>query len=126
MCSSVAQQMKAFEKFSALSVAVGFGLSAPVVWAADTSKSALEAQAKTTETDARATALAKVPGGVVQSAELENEHGKLVWSFDIKHPRSPNVIEVQVDAKTGAVVSKKTESPLEQAKEAKADKTARP
>ncbi len=118
--------MKAFEKFFALALAVGLGLSAPVVWAADASRSALEAQAKIAETDARATALAKVPGGVVQSAELENEHGKLVWSFDIKHPKSPKVIEVQVDAKTGTVVSKKAESPLEQAKEAKADKMAKP
>ncbi|MDQ2944375.1 MAG: PepSY domain-containing protein [Acidobacteriota bacterium] len=66
--------------------------------------------------------MAKVPGETVQSAELEIEHGKLVWSFDIKDSKAPDVIEVQVDAKTGHIVSKKTESPAEQAKEAKADK----
>ena len=44
------------------------------------------------------------------------------WSFDIKQANSANVVEVQVDARTGAVVSKKVESPADQAKEAKADK----
>jgi hypothetical protein len=107
-------------------VALGLGLPAPFVAAAGASQDALTAQAKVTETDARAAALAKIPGGTVQSTELENEHGKLVWSFDIKDPKSPNVIEVQVDAKTGHVVSTKTESPAEQAKEAKADKLVKP
>ena len=32
--------------------------------------------------DAQAVALADVPGGTVQSAELERESGELVWSFD--------------------------------------------
>lgn len=118
--------MNQLEKFSVIVVALGLGLSAPLVSAAGGSQDALKAQAKVTETDARATALAKVPGGTVQSAELENEHGKLVWSFDIKDSRSPNVIEVQVDAKTGRVVSKKAESPAEQAEEAKADKMVKP
>lgn len=107
-------------------IALALGLSAPLVSAASESESALKAQAKVTETQARATALAKVPGGIVQSAELEKEHGKLVWSFDINEPKSPTVIEVQVDAKTGLVVSTKTESPAEQAREAKADKMRKP
>ena len=107
-------------------VALVLGISAPLVSAARASQDALKAQAKVAESDARATALAKVPGGTVQSTELENEHGKLVWSFDIKDPNSPNVIEVQVDAQTGRVVSKKAESAAEQAKEAKADKLVKP
>ena len=56
-----------------------------------------------------------------QMTELEEEHGKLVWSFDIKDPKSPNVIEVNVDAKTGRIVSKKIETPADEAKEKKAD-----
>ena len=116
--------MYPLKKLSIIVVALGLGLSAPLVSAAGASQDALKAQAKVTETNARATALAKVPGGTVQSAELEIEHGKLVWSFDIKDLKSPDVIEVQVDAKTG--VSKKTESPVEQAKEAKADKLVKP
>lgn len=118
--------MKQTKEFSVVAVAFALALSAPAVLAAGGSQDALKAQAKVTESDARATVLAKVPGGTVQSAELENEHGKLVWSFDISDPKSPNVIEVQVDAKTGRVVSKKSESPAEQAKEAKADKVLKP
>ena len=66
-------------------------------------------------------ALARVPGGAIKEAELETEHGKLVWSFDIAQKSSPNVIEVQVDAKTGEIVSVETETPGDQAKEAAAD-----
>ena len=77
--------------------------------------------AKVSEADARATALAAVPAGIVQSAELEIEHGKQVWSFDIKAPKSADVVEVQVDAMTGTIVSKKMESVKDQKKEALAD-----
>ncbi len=66
------------KKLSIIVVASGLGLSAPLVSAAGASQDALKAQAKVTETNARATALAKVPGGTVQSAELEIEHDKLV------------------------------------------------
>ena len=117
--------MNQLRKFSVVAVALALGLAAPMVLAASWSQDALKAQAKVTETDARATALAKVPGGTVQSAELENEHGKLIWSFDLIDAKS-NVIEVQVDAKTGHIVSKKSESPAEQAKEAKANSIAKP
>ncbi len=114
--------MNRLKQFSIIVGALALGLSAPLVSAAGASQDELKAQAKVTEKDARATALAKVPGGTVQTAELEREHGKLVWSFDINDPKSPNVIEVQVDAKSGHVVSKKVESPADQAKEVKADK----
>ena len=113
--------MNASKKLSVIAVAVALGLSAPLALAAGATQDALKAEAKVTEADARATALALVPGGTVQSAELENEHGKLVWSFDIKDPKSPKVTEVQIDAKSGKIASKKTESPAEQAKETKAD-----
>jgi uncharacterized membrane protein YkoI len=89
---------------------------------ADETPTALKAQAKITQADAEKTALAKVPGGKIESSELENEHGKLIWSFDISVPNSLNIAEVQVDAKTGKIVSNKTETPEDQAKEAAADK----
>ena len=81
----------------------------------------MKAKATVTEADARATALAKVPGGTIKSAELEEEHGRLVWSFDIKDPKSRNVIEVNVNAKTGRIVSKKIETSADEAKEKNAD-----
>lgn len=101
-------------------------LFASVVSAAEPSPDSLKALAKVTESDARAKALAKVPGGTVESVELEREHGKLIWSFDVRDPRSPNIIEIQIDAKNGRIVSKKSETPAEQAREAKADKPQKP
>ena len=82
---------------------------------------AAEPAHKMTEAGARAIALAQVPGGTIETAELELESGRRVWSFDIRSPGSPNVVEVQVEANTGRVVSRKTETPADQEKEAKAD-----
>ena len=90
--------------------------------ASEVTQAKLQAQAKVSEADAQATALAKVPGGAVSSSELEKEHGKLVWSFDIAKAGSKNVTEVQVDAKTGKIVSTKTETPDQEHKEAAAEK----
>jgi uncharacterized membrane protein YkoI len=93
--------------------------------AAGVSDEALLAKAKVSKADAEKTALATGPAGTVKAAELEEEHGKLIWSFDISRPSTKNVTEVQVDAKTGKVVSKVIETPEDQAKEAKADAAAR-
>jgi uncharacterized membrane protein YkoI len=70
----------------------------------------LAKQAKVPLEAARATALAKVPGGRVQSEELEREHGRLIYSFDIKVPGRAGVEEVNVSAVTGKVVGKHHES----------------
>jgi uncharacterized membrane protein YkoI len=52
---------------------------------------------------ARATALARVPGRVT-SQELEHEGGKWIYSFDIRDERK-HTMEVHVDARTGEVLS---------------------
>lgn len=70
---------------------------------------------------ATATALAKVPGGKIQSAEIEEEDGKLIYSFDIKVAGKSGIEEVAVDAKTGTATVEH-ETPEDEAKEAKADK----
>ena len=114
--------MKHSTTLAGLALALCLGLAAPAVTASPASQAALKARAKVTEADARATALAAVPGATVQSAELEIEHRKLVWSFDLKVPKSADVVELQVDARTGRIVSRKTETPADQAKEAAADK----
>jgi uncharacterized membrane protein YkoI len=77
----------------------------------------LQAQAKISEAQAQQTALAEVPGGTAQSGELEKEHGRLIWSFDIALPHSRNIEEVAIDAKTGAIASSQIETPAEQRKE---------
>lgn len=103
-----------------LVVALFFALSN--IAGAEETQDALKAQAKITQAVAEKTALAEVPGGKIESSELEKEHGKLIWSFDLSVPNSVNIAEVQVDAKTGKIVSNKTETPKDQAKEAAADK----
>jgi uncharacterized membrane protein YkoI len=49
-------------------------------------------------------ALARVPGGKVTQAELEEEDGRLIYSFDIKVEGKKGTDEVHVDARTGEVV----------------------
>ena len=71
---------------------------------------------------ATATALAQVSNGTVKDSELEKEHGKWIWSFDIAVAGSPDIKEVAVDANTGKVISIETETPAQQAREAAEDK----
>jgi uncharacterized membrane protein YkoI len=78
----------------------------------------LAKQAKISLDAARATALAKVPNGEVRSEELEKEHGKLIYSFDIAVPGKPGIEEVNVSAITGKVLAKHHESAREEKKEA--------
>jgi uncharacterized membrane protein YkoI len=108
-------------KTAVVSAALAVLLVSAGAFAAEPSQDTLRAQAKVTQAQATATALAVVPGGKVESAELEREHGKLVWSFDLIQPRVKGVTEIQVDAVSGTVVSQKRESPAQQADEAKAE-----
>ena len=78
----------------------------------------LQKEAKISMEKAREIALKKVPGGKIESAELEREHGKLIYSFDIKTSK-PGVTEVNVNAITGKVVSSKQETPAKEAAEKK-------
>jgi uncharacterized membrane protein YkoI len=80
---------------------------------------ALAKQAKISLETARATALAKVPGGEVRSEELEKEHGKLIYSFDLAVPGKSGVTEVNVSAVSGKVLSVRHESPRTEKKEEK-------
>jgi uncharacterized membrane protein YkoI len=55
--------------------------------------------------------------GKIESKELEHEGGKWVYSFDIRG-NDKAIHEVQVDAKTGEVVSQKVETPAQEKTEA--------
>ena len=85
----------------------------------------LASRAKVSRAQAEATALKKAPGGTVKEGELEEEHGKLVWSFDIARPGTRNVTEVHVDAITGKIVSTEIETPKHEAAEAATEKAKR-
>lgn len=86
------------------------------------SASLFAAPSKISAEQARASALAKVPDGKVKTEELEKEHGRLIWSFDIAKPSTPGITEVHVDAKTGKVISVKRETPGEEKKESQEER----
>ena len=79
-------------------------------------KPGLLKRAKVAPAAAQAAAQAKVPGGTIKSAEIEEENGKLIYSFDIVTKGKSGVDEVNVDAMTGTV-DLKHESPADEAKE---------
>jgi uncharacterized membrane protein YkoI len=110
------ESMKAFSQFLAAALLGGAAVAPLVSLAASPD---LEAEAKVTKPEATRTALSHVKGGTVRDAELEREHGRLVWSFDIAE--SGGITEVQVDAISGAIVSRKHESAAAEAREAKAE-----
>jgi uncharacterized membrane protein YkoI len=81
----------------------------------------LARRSRITKAKAQEIALKRAHGNV-ESSELEKEHGRLVYSFDIRNSHG-DITEVQVSAITGRIVrveheSKKREE-LEKKKEAK-------
>lgn len=80
-------------------------------------KPGYRAEAKITGDAAMRSALKRVPGGRMESAELEKEKGRLVYSFDIVAPHKTGIEEILVDARSGEVVSQQHESPAAEAKE---------
>ena len=87
----------------------------------DKEEAQLLKQAKVTKAQAEMIALKKAPDGTVKDAEIENEGGKLVWSFDITRPGTKDITEILVDAMTGKIVKVDVETPKDQAKETKED-----
>jgi len=105
----------------ALSMALAIVAAAPAPGFASTAHKH-HSGAKISMRTARSTALAKVPGGKLQKSELEREHGKLIYSFDIRVPGQAGIEEVQVDAMNGDVVSQTHESAKAERKEAQQEK----
>lgn len=81
----------------------------------------LAREAKIPEDSAVAVARAKVPNGTVSSLELEREHGKLMYSMDVKVPGKSGIEEVNVNAIDGSLIAVEHESAEAEAKEAKAE-----
>ena len=75
--------------------------------------------AKVPQADAEKQALTQVKGpATVADAELEAEHGCLIWSFDLRLTGKSGIQEVQIDAGNGKVLSVKHESAKQEAAEA--------
>jgi len=78
----------------------------------------LAREAKISLDSARTIATKHVPNATIQSQELEREHGRLIYSFDMKVGAKAGVTEVNVNARTGAVVGVSHEGAVAEAKEA--------
>ncbi len=83
----------------------------------------LARQAKITKEKAQEIALKRAPG-TVESGELEREHGKLVYSFDIRNSKG-TIDEVQVSAINGKIVRVEHENKKQEAAEKKKEKRAK-
>src|ERR1044072_5412968 len=85
---------------------------------------ALAKKAKVTEEAAAKVAMARVPKGEIQTVELEEENGKLIYSYDIKIAGKSGIEEVGVSAVTGKIVAYEHETPADERKEDAADAKA--
>jgi len=103
---------------------VGALAAAPALFAATTpaatkkveTQAEMQKEAKISMEKAKKIAL-KQASGKIKSSELEREHGKLIYSFDIITKKG--VTEVNVDALTGKVVATQHESAAKEAAEKK-------
>jgi len=64
----------------------------------------LRARAAVTMAQAQKTALAAWPGARVTESEIEEENGRLIWSFEIEGPGRSAAVDVEVDAMTGELL----------------------
>jgi len=112
---------KTIKSLLTLAVVASLGLCAASAKDEAKEQARLASKAKITKAEAQKIALAKEANGTVKDAELEEEGGKLIWSFDIALPNTKNITEVNVDAITGKIVSVQIETPKDKAKEAMED-----
>jgi len=112
--------MKAAVFCAAVAFAAALPLSAQAQGYKKELPDSLVAKAKITEDSAAKVAIKRVPKGTIESAALEREKGKLLYSYDIKVPGKTGVEEVHVSALTGKVMSVMHESAAMQKKEAAA------
>lgn len=111
--------MQLISKFAAIVLFFLCAGAFTVLSAQERPKSKPAAQAKITMEEARRAALERVPG-TIEDGELEKEHGKLVYSFDIR--TADGISEVWVDAGTGQVVNVEKETEAQEAAEKRKDK----
>jgi hypothetical protein len=108
----VVEQFMSTRKTVILTLVLCFGAFA--IAQAKPTEAELINQAKVKRNEAQRIALKQAPQGTIKSAEIENERGKLVWSFDISTPGTRDITEVLVDASTGAILSVAKETPKQQ------------
>jgi len=78
----------------------------------------LAKDAKVDEATAAAMAKARMPNATIRSVELEREHGRLIYSYDMTIAGKSGVEEVNVDAVTGKVIGAEHETAADEKTEA--------
>lgn len=109
---------------------LALGVSAPALTAQGAkvteNRPGLLKRAKITADSAVSIAKARLPKATISSAEIEEEDGKLIFSFDMKTAGRSGIDEVNVDALTGKLVGRvQHESGADEKKEA-ADEATKP
>jgi uncharacterized membrane protein YkoI len=94
----------------ALVLAVGglLVVGATAAWKVQHDRNVLQERARVSPEDARATALGAVPGGRIVESELEEENGRLIYSFGIE--AADGTHDVEIDAITGQVLQSALEN----------------
>ncbi len=119
--------MKQLVGMMAVAIGIVLALNGPV-WSdqkgkgkKDESKETVEmaSRAKVTIDQAIKTASEKVPGKLVE-AELEKKHGTLVWEVEVVTAEN-KVVEVHIDAESGAVIDVEEEKPEKDKKDMKSE-----
>ncbi len=116
--------------FAALGLIAALGLSPAVVNAAQKTvdkketaaaveQARLQKEAKISMDEAKEIALKHVKHAKIESSELEREHGKLIYSFDIREAGRKDITEVNVNAIDGKIVAIDHENPKKEAAEKK-------
>ena len=98
-------------------IAFATGSCPETILANDSAQTSKTLHAQITQSQAEKAALAKVPGGKVKAAKLSQENGQPIWSIDILTLLTKKIVAIQVDARTGKVLSKLTEHPGDRAED---------
>jgi uncharacterized membrane protein YkoI len=85
----------------------------------------LLAKAKVSPDAAMSSAKHRLPRATLKGAEIEEEDGRLIYSFEFKTKGTSGSDEVNVDALTGAILGVEHESPDKEAAEKAADAKAK-
>jgi len=92
-------------------------LLTPAISKAGAIKGSLLKQASVTRSEARTIALSQIQDGKILHTDLRKEHGKIIWFFDVSRPGTKKITAVQVDAKSGNILSLSAHPPTHQSEQ---------
>jgi uncharacterized membrane protein YkoI len=94
---------------AALAAAVAGSAAAWQVQQVEEERAELLARAAVSAEAARAAALAAFPGAAIVESEIEEENGRLIYSFELQVAGQDGEVDVEVDAMTGELLPAKVD-----------------